>query len=84
MFAMSMYLLHEATHSATDSTWGRFFWEGVGPKLKYHMVDWRTICKPKEDGGLGVLNTRHMNTALMMKWIWKLYQNAEGLWADLI
>jgi hypothetical protein len=25
-----------------------------------------------------------MNTALMMKWIWKLYQNAEGLWADLI
>jgi hypothetical protein len=48
------------------------------------MVDWTTVCKPKEDGGLGVLNTRHMNTALMMKWIWKLYQNAQGLWADLI
>jgi hypothetical protein len=38
-FAMSMYLLHEATHSAMDSTRGRFFWEGVGPKRKYHMVD---------------------------------------------
>jgi hypothetical protein len=25
-----------------------------------------------------------MNVALMLKWIWKLYQNAEGLWADLI
>jgi hypothetical protein len=83
-FAMSMYLLHEATHSAMDSTQGRFFWEGVGPKRKYHMVDWAMVCKPKEDGGLGVLNTRHMNTASMMKWILKLYQNAEGLWADLI
>jgi hypothetical protein len=25
-----------------------------------------------------------MNIALMVKWIWKLYQGAEGLWADLI
>jgi hypothetical protein len=25
-----------------------------------------------------------MNIALMFKWIWKLYQNAEGLWADLL
>jgi hypothetical protein len=25
-----------------------------------------------------------MNIALMLKWIWKLYQGAEGLWADLL
>jgi hypothetical protein len=25
-----------------------------------------------------------MNIALMLKRIWKLYQNAEGIWADLI
>jgi hypothetical protein len=48
------------------------------------MVDWATVCKPKELGGLGAMNTRFMNTALMGKWIWKLYQGAEGLWAYLI
>jgi hypothetical protein len=48
------------------------------------MVDWPAFCKPKELGSLGILNTRLMNLALMLKWIWKLYQNAEGLWADLI
>jgi hypothetical protein len=48
------------------------------------MVDWATVCKPRECGGLGILNTKHMNIALMLKWIWKLYQNAEGLWADLL
>jgi hypothetical protein len=84
MFAMSLYLLHEATHASMDSTRARFFWEGVGQKWRYHMVDWATVCKPKEDGGLGVLNSRHMNTTLMLKWIWKLYQGADGLWADLI
>jgi hypothetical protein len=84
MFAMGIYLLHDATHLAMDRPRSRFFWEGVGNKRKYHMVDWATICKPKEVGGLGILNTKLMNIALMLKWIWKLYQNAEGLWADLI
>jgi hypothetical protein len=36
------------------------------------MVDWATICKPKEQGGLGILNTKLMNIALMLKWVWKL------------
>jgi hypothetical protein len=48
------------------------------------MVDWATVCKPKDFGGLGILNTRFMNIALLLKWIWKLYQEAEGLWADLL
>jgi hypothetical protein len=25
-----------------------------------------------------------MNIALMIKWIWKIYQNSEGLWVDLL
>jgi hypothetical protein len=25
-----------------------------------------------------------MNIALMLKWVWELYQDAEGLWADLL
>jgi hypothetical protein len=48
------------------------------------MVDWATVCKPKQFGGLGILNTKTMNIALMLKWIWKYYQNTRGLWADLL
>jgi hypothetical protein len=84
MFAMSLYMLFDATHASFDKVRSRFFWEGVGDKRKYHMVDWATVCKPKEFGGLGVLNTRLMNIALMLKWVLKLYQNAEGLWVDLL
>jgi hypothetical protein len=73
MFAMGIYLLHEATHAEMNKSRARFFWEGAGNKRKYHMVDWATVCKPKELGGLGILNTKLMNIALMLKWIWKLY-----------
>jgi hypothetical protein len=48
------------------------------------MVDWATVCKPREVAGLGILNTKLMNIALMLRWIWKIYQNEEGLWADLL
>jgi hypothetical protein len=48
------------------------------------MVDWATVCKPREVGGLGILNTKLMNIALMLRWIWKFYQGEEGLWADLL
>jgi hypothetical protein len=48
------------------------------------MVYWATVWKPKEFGGLEILNAKFLNIALMLKWIWKLYQNAERLWVDLI
>jgi hypothetical protein len=33
---------------------------------------------------LGILNTKYMNIALTLRLIWKLYQNEEGLWEDLL
>jgi hypothetical protein len=32
----------------------------------------------------GILNTKHMNIALVLKWVWKLYHDGEGLWAYLL
>ena len=33
---------------------------------------------PKDFGGLGIGNTRKMNGALLIKWIWRLYEDREG------
>jgi hypothetical protein len=69
MFAMGINFLHLGTHKAMDTHRVRFFCEGTDNRRKHHMVDWPTVCKPKEFGGLGILNTRLMNLALMLKWI---------------
>jgi hypothetical protein len=65
MFALSLFMLFDLTHAVFDKVRSRFFWEGVGDKHKYHMVDWATVCLPTTFGGLGILNTRHINIALM-------------------
>jgi hypothetical protein len=84
MFAMGLFLLQDGIHANFDSLRSKFFWEGAGPKCKNHMVNWSTVCRPKDQGGLGLLNTKHMNIALLLKWVWRLYQDEEGIWAAII
>jgi hypothetical protein len=84
MFAMGMFLLQDGIHAKFDSIRARFFWEGTGPKRMYHMINWPAVCLPREVGGLGILNTKKMNIALMLKWVWKLHQDDDSIWARLI
>ena len=74
-YLMGMFLLHEGTHKAMD-TISQFFWRGDTDKFKYHMVKWENVCLPKEFGGLGIINTRTMNEALLLKWVWRICQNS--------
>ncbi|XP_071683220.1 uncharacterized protein [Lolium perenne] len=84
IFAMGLFLLHDGIHARFDSHRSKFFWEGADPKRKYHLVNWPAVCRPKEVGGLGLLNTTKMNLALLLKWIWRLYQDVDTIWARII
>jgi hypothetical protein len=84
IFAMGLFLLHDGIHARFDSHRSKFFWEGTGNKRKYHMVNWPSVCRPKSSGGLGLLNSKKMNIALLSKWVWKLYQDDESIWATII
>lgn len=72
-YLMRMFMLGESTHQQMDSIRSTFFWRGVSDKFKYHMMEWENLCLPKDYGGLGIINTRTMNEALLTKWIWRLY-----------
>ena len=64
----------------------RFFWEGVGDKRKMHWLNWPAVCIPKDQGGLGIINSKILNIALMAKWLWRLIteENNQALWARII
>jgi hypothetical protein len=47
--------------------------------MKFYLADWGTMCSPKTQGGLGVLNLKCMNEALLAKWLWN-FENSDGLW----
>jgi hypothetical protein len=84
MFAMGLFLLQDGVHAKFDSHHARFFWEGAMTKCKYHLVNWPAMCRAKEAGGLGIINSKKMTIALTLKWILKLYQGDNSLWAQII
>jgi hypothetical protein len=61
----------------------RMVWQESGDKKRYHLVNWHTICLPKDCGGLGVLDLTIMNKSLLCKWLWKL-ENTKGTWQTML
>lgn len=41
------------------------------------MVKWPNLCLPKDFGGLGIMDTKTMNGALLGKWGWRLMLRAD-------
>ncbi|GKV24765.1 hypothetical protein SLEP1_g34334 [Rubroshorea leprosula] len=61
-----------------------FLWGGSGEKRKISWVKWEAICWSKEKGGLGVLDLRRRNWALLGKWWYRLGDGREGLWKRVV
>uniref|UniRef100_J3MPR6 Reverse transcriptase zinc-binding domain-containing protein n=1 Tax=Oryza brachyantha TaxID=4533 RepID=J3MPR6_ORYBR len=78
-YAMGLFLLPETIQHEIDSVRGRFYWEGMGERKRYHMVKWSNIAFPKDFGGLGFTDTGAMNIALLGKWIFKLESDTKSL-----
>ena len=67
-----------------DSIRAKFFWQGAEDKFKYHMMKWEAVCRPKEFGGLGIINTRILNECLLVKWIWKIIRSSSETWCQIL
>jgi hypothetical protein len=50
----------------------------------HSLASWDMICKPKNKGGLGIINLKIQNKCLMMKQLHKFYNNVDLPWVKLI
>jgi hypothetical protein len=82
-YMLSFYRLPVGVRKKCDFYRGRLLWQEEQGIRKYHLVNWETVCTPKDLGGLGVLNLELMNISLLCKWLWKL-ENEEGLWQSVL
>lgn len=84
LYCMGFYYLPEGVHKKMDGVRATFLWQGTENKLRYHMAKWEMVSRPKDQGGLGIINTMIMNECLLVKWIWKIHQEPDQLWFKII
>ncbi|XP_068477366.1 uncharacterized protein [Phaseolus vulgaris] len=59
--------------------WG---WGSDGRKIAW--ASWDKVCEPQDFGGLGIIDLRILNLALLGNWIWRLGMDRGGLWKEIL
>ena len=49
-----------------------------------HWVNWDEVCRPKQEGGLGIRPLRVMNEVLKTKWLWRFAKEDNAMWKNVI
>lgn len=61
-----------------------FLWGGCSDRKKIPWVRWSEVCKPNDEGGLGVKDLRSFNLILLGKWRWRLLVGNSSIWQDVL
>jgi hypothetical protein len=83
MFMMSFFEILKGVLKNLDHFRSRFFWQGSSDKHKYRLAKWDILCRPKDQGSLGILDLQLQNKCLLAKWIVNLL-NTDGIWQKLL
>lgn len=60
-----------------------FLWGGSPEKMKWPLVDWKSLCTPKREGGLGLRDPLTTNEVFNAKIWWKWVTHDQEPWARL-
>jgi len=74
-----MVVANELVKIQMDFRWG---WGSDGRKVA--LASCEKVCAAREDGGLGIIDLRTFNLALLGKWVWWLGSDMGGLWKEII
>ena len=82
MFHLGTYLLPKTVIDQIDKYRKHCLWRGsnIGPP----KAAWKMVCLPKEEGGLGVLNLKTQNEAMLLKNLHKFFNKVDTPWVQLI
>uniref|UniRef100_A0A2N9FFZ2 Reverse transcriptase domain-containing protein n=1 Tax=Fagus sylvatica TaxID=28930 RepID=A0A2N9FFZ2_FAGSY len=82
-YAMSCFRLPTRLIKEIEVLIRRFWWGQGGDKGKMHWLPWRTLCKSKRNGGMGLRDLGFFNEALLAKQVWRLLHNPSSLFSKV-
>ena len=79
LYTFSCFKVPEVVCNKTDAISRAFWWRHDQTERKLHLVSWDKICRPREEGGLGLKKFGLMNQAMLAKQFWRIGQNPQSL-----
>ena len=84
IFSITQLILSPSTLHNINKLERAFLWEGtdkiIGTKCE---VNWDAVCRPKDLGGLEVLNMGKFARALRLRWLWFEWKHPAKLWVSM-
>jgi hypothetical protein len=84
MFLLSFFEVPVGVRKRLDFYRSRFFWQTDENRTKYRLDNWNIICRPKDQGGLGIKSLELKNKCLLSKWLYRLAVERDGVWLQLL
>jgi hypothetical protein len=83
-YVMQTTLLPQGVCNKIEKLMRNFIWGSAEENQSWHSVSWDNICKPKNQGGLGIRRIKHYNQALLMKLAWNIINNPSAMWVKIL
>ncbi|KAL0294830.1 UNVERIFIED_CONTAM: hypothetical protein Sangu_3209600 [Sesamum angustifolium] len=78
------FILPKGVIREVEKRMRHFLWKG-NSTVGYPKVAWSTVCRPKEEGGLGIRDILALNKALMCRHLWNVIKdNQSSIWVRWI
>lgn len=84
IYLLSLYQAPKMVTNQIERIMRDFLWGSSRDKRKIHWVNWKDICKPMVNGGLGIRSVANINRALVNKWIWRFGVENNASWRRLV
>lgn len=79
VYYMQTNLLPTNTCERIDKISRDFIWGSTDDSKGTHLIAWDKLCKPKNEGGVGLRKAKHMNYSLLLKVGWGLINKKDAL-----
>ncbi|XP_058764573.1 uncharacterized mitochondrial protein AtMg00310-like [Vicia villosa] len=83
-YTLSFYRVPKKVLQRLCQLQGNFLWNRKENSRAIHWASWKTVCKTKEQGGLGVKDIEVMNMALLNKWKWRILKESDKPWVNIL
>ncbi|XP_073305819.1 uncharacterized protein [Primulina huaijiensis] len=83
-YAMSCFKLLVSLCLELEQCCFKFWWKSNSSGEGMHWIKWRSMCKPKQYGGMGFRSLLDFNRALLAKQVWRIICDPASLMAKIL